>query len=274
MAHDPVTAPSESEATGQTAEIFAEIREVMRLPLITSIWRILASIDGGLESTWAAVKPLYLSGQPDDLLEQLAESDERLHLPPVSGELSELAAGLPDDQISAVDSVFVAYNRSNELNFIALSALVNGEQCTPENSRRNFEQIEWSALPRLLEQTEINPWTWQLLEEIKHLGSDGSDSAIATLWRHLAHWPRLLEAIIESFETGQEDGSLMAAVITNHKLTQQYAAGMAVPTFDRGSIPDEAWSLVRDYVDGPAKVNRMVVLGNSARRWFELASRA
>jgi len=274
MAHDPVTALSESEATGQTAEIFAEIREVMRLPLITSIWRILASIDGGLESTWAAVKPLYLSGQPDDLLEQLAESDERLHLPTVSGELSELAAGLPDDQISAVDSVFVAYNRSNELNFIALSALVNGEDTTTQSSNDSFEPIEWPEIPRLLERSEIDPPTWHLLEEIKHLGSDGSDSAIATLWRHLAHWPRLLEAIIESFMVGQRDGSLMAAITANYKLTQQYAAELILPTFDRESIPDEAWSLVSDYVDGPAKVNRMVVLGNSARRWFELASRA
>jgi hypothetical protein len=274
MAHDPVTALSESAATGRTAEIFAEIREVMRLPLITSIWRILASIDGGLEATWEAVKPVYLSGQPDDLLERLAESDERLHLPPIPGELSELATGLPDDQISAVDSVFVAYNRSNELNFIALSALVNCEDTTTQSSNGSFEPIEWPEIPRLLERAEIDPPTWQLLEEIKHLGSDGSDSPIATLWRHLAHWPRLLEAIVESFMVGQRDGSLMAAITANHKLTQQYAAELILPAFDRESIPDEAWSLVSDYVDGPSKVNRMVVIGNSARRWFELASRA
>jgi hypothetical protein len=274
VADDPVTALFESDATGRIAEIFAEIRDMMRLPLITSIWRILASVDGGLESTWAAVKPLYLSAQPDELLTRLSESDERLHLPPIPPKISELAAGLSDDQISAVVSIFAAYNRSNELNFIALSALVNGERTQYESPNRDFEPIEWGELPTLLEQCEIEPSTWKLLEQIKHLGSDSSDSAIATLWRHLAHWPELLKAITESFEVGQSDGSLIAVVNANHRLTQQYASELVLPEFDRESIPDEAWSLVINYVDGPAKVNRMVVLGNSARRWLELSSRA
>lgn len=116
MAHDPVTALSESDATSRIAEIFAEIRDVMRLPLITSIWRILASVDGGLESTWAAVKPLYLSAQPDELLTRLSESDERLHLPPIPPKFSELAAGLSDDQISAVDSIFVSRHTTGRTN--------------------------------------------------------------------------------------------------------------------------------------------------------------
>ena len=140
MAHDPVTALFESDATGRIAEIFAEIRDMMRLPLITSIWRILASFDGGLESTWAAVKPLYLSAQPDELLTRLSESDERLHLPPIPPKISELAAGLSDDQISAVVSIFAAYNRSNELNFIALSALVNGERTQYESPNRDLNR--------------------------------------------------------------------------------------------------------------------------------------
>ena len=62
--HDPVTALSEEDATGRTAEIFAEIREVMQIPLVTSIWRTLAAVDGGLETAWPATRPLYESGQP------------------------------------------------------------------------------------------------------------------------------------------------------------------------------------------------------------------
>ncbi len=34
--HDPVSAVSEAEATGRTAEIFAEIREIMQIPIVTS----------------------------------------------------------------------------------------------------------------------------------------------------------------------------------------------------------------------------------------------
>ena len=67
---DPVTAISEAEATGRTAEIFADIREVMQIPLITSIWRVLADFDGGLEAAWAAVRPIYESGRPDAALQK------------------------------------------------------------------------------------------------------------------------------------------------------------------------------------------------------------
>jgi hypothetical protein len=34
--HDPVNALSEEDATGRTAEIFAKIREVMEIPMVTS----------------------------------------------------------------------------------------------------------------------------------------------------------------------------------------------------------------------------------------------
>ena len=55
---------TESEATGETAAIFADIRETMQLPFITSIWRTLVAIDGGLNTAWEAAKPLYETGQP------------------------------------------------------------------------------------------------------------------------------------------------------------------------------------------------------------------
>ena len=72
---DPVTALPEKMATGPTAAIFAEIRKVMQIPLLTSIWRTLVSIDRGLPTVWAATKPIYLSGQPDAVLGRLSRAD-------------------------------------------------------------------------------------------------------------------------------------------------------------------------------------------------------
>ena len=42
---DPVSAITEEEAAGQIAEIFADIRDTMGIPLLTSIWRTLVSVD-------------------------------------------------------------------------------------------------------------------------------------------------------------------------------------------------------------------------------------
>lgn len=70
---NPVTAIAESDATGEIAEIFADIRETMEIPLITSIWRILVDIEGGLRASWDAAKLLYKTGQPQAALLRIRE---------------------------------------------------------------------------------------------------------------------------------------------------------------------------------------------------------
>jgi hypothetical protein len=42
FAYDPVTVIDEANAVRETAVLFAEIRQIMRIPLVTSIWRGLA----------------------------------------------------------------------------------------------------------------------------------------------------------------------------------------------------------------------------------------
>ncbi|HJN40065.1 MAG TPA: hypothetical protein QGH28_07790 [Chloroflexota bacterium] len=43
--HDPVNAISEAAATGAVAETFTDIRTVMGIPLIASIWRTLVAVE-------------------------------------------------------------------------------------------------------------------------------------------------------------------------------------------------------------------------------------
>ena len=86
---DPVTAVVESEAEGEIAEIFADIRATMGIPLLTSIWRTLVAVDGGLAAGWAAAKPLYLSGQPAIALDRVLASATLPVLEPLGpGQLS------------------------------------------------------------------------------------------------------------------------------------------------------------------------------------------
>jgi hypothetical protein len=48
FAYDPVKAIDEAKTTGETVASFAEIRQTMPTPLVTSIWLGLAGIDDGL----------------------------------------------------------------------------------------------------------------------------------------------------------------------------------------------------------------------------------
>ena len=65
FAYDPVTAMDEATATGETAVLFSEICQTMRIPLVISIWR--GSRDS-LRLAWAAAKPIYESGEPERAL--------------------------------------------------------------------------------------------------------------------------------------------------------------------------------------------------------------
>ena len=61
ISYDPVSAIDENEAVGLTADIFLDIRQTMKIPLVTSIWRGLADIDDSLEACL-----LYTSPSPRD----------------------------------------------------------------------------------------------------------------------------------------------------------------------------------------------------------------
>ena len=54
----------ESEARGEIADIYADIRKVLGTSVVNLIWRNLATMPGALEWTWSTVRPLYLGDAP------------------------------------------------------------------------------------------------------------------------------------------------------------------------------------------------------------------
>ncbi len=266
--YDPVSALSEAEATGRTAEIFADIREAMQIPLITSIWRGLAGIEGALEPTWAAVRPIMLSGQPDRALFKLIGHSK----PPMPDTLSPdwpVTAGMSIDDARSALAIIRAYNRSNGLNLVALTALVNKRTSESAAAASRVEHIPWPELPTLLEKDEIEPSTWALLERIKHLGADGEDSALATLWRHLAHWPRLLEQVIAGYEPMQQDGRLQNSILEMMERVKDLSGEIDASASDLSTIPAPALETIESYVHQPFAVNRMVAIGHGLQFWLD-----
>ncbi len=49
---DPVPAVTEAEATGETATIYADIRQVYRVSVVNLVWRHLATFPGALPWAW------------------------------------------------------------------------------------------------------------------------------------------------------------------------------------------------------------------------------
>lgn len=57
---------SEDQATGEIAEIFAELKVLCGVPYVSAIHRYLAAKPGFLEWAWAAVAPAFRDGQAQE----------------------------------------------------------------------------------------------------------------------------------------------------------------------------------------------------------------
>ena len=264
---DPVTALPEKMATGPTAAIFAEIRKVMRIPLLTSIWRTLVSIDKGLPTVWSATKPIYLSGQPDAALDRLSRAN--IFPVPAPLEADQLAdAGIGAEELRAALGIIDAYTRSNSLNMMALSGLVlSPVGPSPDDSVPPAAPILPNP-PGLLEKSEIAPEVWMRLERVNRLGAGANSRSLATLWRHLAHYPGLLQLINHAFAPLQSDGTIDRAMQEVFAQSQAEGARLAHLRGDISAIPDPAVEMVATYVSGPGGVARMVTIGHSLARWL------
>ncbi len=77
---DPVPAITEAAATGETAAIFADIRQVLGVDVVNLIWRHLATIDDALPWTWGTLRPLYADGS---VINEATALHKALALPPM-----------------------------------------------------------------------------------------------------------------------------------------------------------------------------------------------
>ncbi len=268
--HDPVSAISEAEATGETAVLFADIRRTMQIPLVTSIWRALAGVEGGLRAVWAAAKPLYASGQPDAALCRVLE---RAVLPVpeplVPGQLDR--AGVPADDLPAIRALLDAYNRSNGLNLMALASLVATPAGRPANHPVPPPPSRWPTLPPLLAQADMAADTWTLLHHLNRFGATPDEPGLATLWRHLAHWPGLLAVIHAGLAPLQKDGTIQRSIRQLLAGAQAEGASLARLRPERIDMPEAARAMVAHYVRHPGLVVRMAALGHGLAHWLRQA---
>ena len=264
---DPVSAIAEADATGRTAEIFADIRDVMQIPLVTSIWRTLDAVEGGLEAVWNATRPVFLSGWPDELLAKL---DAEIAFPGLDRLTFQQIqdAGLTDDDRGGILAVFDAYNRSNGLNLIALTALMRRSGGTTASAIERPTPVSWPRLPPLLGPEDIGKADWALLRQIAHIGLERPNEDIPTLWRHLLRWPAVVSLVVKHFEPLHSQGVLFPTVGDVEAFTETNAP--AVSGFaDRSiTIPAEAKRMVQAYIGRPPSVSRMVAVGRCAASWL------
>ena len=120
----------ESEATGRAAALYADIRDVLGVPVVNLIWRRLAHFPGALEWAWGAVRPLYAGGAADAAAAAIQARTPLPDLPPWPREMLP-AMGLGEAESAAILHILASYDRGNRLNLAALGALLQALEGAP-----------------------------------------------------------------------------------------------------------------------------------------------
>ena len=266
---DSVVAIVETAATGEIAELYADIRATLGVPVVNLIWRHLATMGGALPWAWSAVRPLYVSGAIEGEAERFRAA---MSLPPVGRLPADVltGAGLDEGALESIRGVLASYDRSNTMNLIALAALsarASGDAAAGGKiAVRPVANPIKVPLPRLLSKVDVAASTWSLVSRLNGLGERDDGRVVASMYRHLAHWPAFLALVWTSLDAaagaGELDDAIAANLATARARARVVARDVAMP---EAAPPSSALAMaaVRMFVDHP--IGKMVTICRAIR---------
>jgi hypothetical protein len=183
----------ESNATGELAAIYAEIRRLWGVPYVSSLQRHLATRAGWLPWTWAALGPVFSSGLAQRAAWRASEGLSVPRLDPISREALGVW-GVDAKGEAAIRAACASFVRVSPVNLVfagLLRRLLNGSR--PGGDGRAPAATAWTppaplgALPALIDPAALPAAERTLLAS---LGTTvGGTPFVAGLYRMLAGWP-------------------------------------------------------------------------------------
>ncbi|WP_419900272.1 hypothetical protein [Roseomonas sp. USHLN139] len=194
----------EVEAVGDTAAIYAELRQELGLPLVNLIWRHFAALPGVLPWARATVRPVTRSLEVQQGQDRIGQRVWRL-----VGDMRHTLPTLTADQAAVVD----IYNRGNTANLQLLTALkkvvageaAGGGRLVEGQSGAPTPLASVPGMPRL---DRLEPATSQMVRKLAALHGEEGARAVPSLYRHLALWPDLLPPLHAALSRFSESGLL------------------------------------------------------------------
>ena len=226
MKNNWISAISEDEATGETAEIFRDIKTTLGNGVVNLIWRHIATIEGALPWVWQAVKPLYIL---DVLKNEAGFLCENIKLPEVSALPSAVlsAVNVLDRDRLVIQKILDSYNKGNAFNLLALSALT----VLPEDNKKKVEAgqkfLEDINIPDLMNLDGMDEQTRTLVLLLSKLGAQKDNNVVPSLYRHLAYWPGFLSLSWNTLIPLELDGQLQYMTDQTYQLAAERAANIA-----------------------------------------------
>jgi hypothetical protein len=185
----------EAEATGQIAEIYAEIRHFYGVPYVSSLQRHLATIPGVLEWAWTVVRPAFASGALPTAAWQAAGDVDLQPLPKLSPAALRLL-GVDAAGLETIRDICLSFETVAPLNMAmgaTVRALLNGGRpggSAPSGGPDWQPPEPLPPAPKTLHPDEVDADTRAVLMQ---LAADmDQEKFVPGLYRQLAHWPGYL----------------------------------------------------------------------------------
>jgi hypothetical protein len=204
---------SEAAAKGSLCEVYADIRQVMRLPMVNLIYRHLATQQATLERVWNALRPHFASGAVDTAAAQLRSEVESIV------KAMEVAPrrswSSPASFEPAILEVVEAYLLGNSQNLVALSALLlarGAPASADDNSSSAYATLPYpQPLRPMPDFRDLDDVTRARIYRLNRLADEPEPAVVASLYRHLALWPQSLAAAEDLLEELEQRNTLRNA---------------------------------------------------------------
>jgi hypothetical protein len=258
----------ESDAAGEIALIYDQIRRLWAVPYVSSLQRHLATRPGWLEWTWAALAPAFTSGTAQAAAWRAAEGLAVPRLAPLSREALAVwgvdAAG--EAAIRATCASFVRVSPVNLVLSGLLRRLLAGERPAGVNEGASTwaPPAALGPLPALADPAALSPAERTVLAT---LGTSVAGQVfVPGLYRMLASWPAFLAHVATVLRPHLDDAATRAAgqrllAAVDAEVPRVFATLPALPA--RPAVPPAAeFADVRAALDTYRKTSpEMVVFG-------------
>ena len=218
----------ESDARGDIADIYADIRKVLGTSVVNLIWRNLATMPGALEWTWSTVRPLYRGDAP--LHAEAVRATIALPDWPAFSADTLLAAGVDEAEQALIRNVLDSYQYTNALALVVLSALLAHYEPRPADAVAPAgvaPKPSGTRIPELPPMDALDPEVAALVGELNTFGEDTEPQLIASMYRHLAYWPAYLALVRTMLAPLQRQGRLNALTQSTRALGHAHGAVLA-----------------------------------------------
>ena len=195
-------------ATGTVAATYAEIRRIFGVPMVMLVYRALAAQPGRLEHAWAAISDTIAARETQRLAATLDPPDFGAAEPLPRSALAR--ARLDQGQLAAT---LDAFDRSNRLNLVGLTALLEGVPGDPAADRSPAPLARPCETLPSADLASLPPAKLALLHEMSApIVGRQEPILIPSLFRCFAHDEQVLRAIALSLGPLVADDGFARAV--------------------------------------------------------------